>query len=102
MKIKYRRLTVNLPEEIKPTICVVCGRAGNKIDHHHYYYSYETKDVKKKPILVLDNTINVCFPCHLIADAVRITVEHKEISEKIRKMTKIKTTRQTRKDQFKK
>ncbi len=73
--LKYRRLTVRLSENPRKGKCTNCPREG-KTDMHHWTYAYPTKDVKANPELALDNTIELCFVCHQIANALKKVVEN--------------------------
>lgn len=74
-KIKYRRITVivDVPYKIRKGICAVCNRRVGKeikVTHlHHWKYSYSTKRVRENPLLALENTIELCFPHHVKANA---------------------------------
>lgn len=70
------RILVPYPRNPRTGICKVCGRSKAKgeiktTQLHHWFYAYETKTVKKNPLLALENTIEVCFRCHKIADWLR-------------------------------
>ena len=70
-KIKYRRATVTLKDNPRKGWCECCGRKG-KTGCHHFRYAYKTKEVRKKPILALDNTAELCFLDHRIANALQL------------------------------
>lgn len=76
--VQYQRTTIMVPYPRNPRtgICEVCGRSIKKKEIkttqlHHWIYKYETETVKKNPLLALENTIEVCFRCHKIADWIR-------------------------------
>jgi hypothetical protein len=81
MRLKYRRATFTI-ECNKPTVCEACGGKG-KIDLHHYKYEFKTSEIRKNKLLILKNTIWVCFPCHQVADGIRRTEEQPERTRKI-------------------
>jgi hypothetical protein len=79
-KMKYagsrgKGVIVTLPSDPRKHKCACCGKVvGEEIKNtalHHWWYAYQPKTVEKNPILVLDNTIEVCYGCHQIADAIR-------------------------------
>ena len=82
--LRYRRTNLkiesNLP--IRKRVCCVCGKTG-KTDLHHYHYAYETKEVEQYPVLALDNTIELCFTCHQVADALRKIEDNRRIASAI-------------------
>ena len=84
MKLKYRRLTVEV-DFVRPKKCCVCEKTFKKIDMHHWKYAYKTDEVRKNPQLALHYTIPVCFYCHRIADAFRKLTENADRSDKIAK-----------------
>jgi hypothetical protein len=57
-------------------ICEACGKSKAKQEIkmtslHHWRYAYAPETVKKTPMLILDNTVELCFACHQIADGLR-------------------------------
>lgn len=85
-KMKYagtngKGCVVNLPFDPRKGICSGCGKSRHKFINgepeikltalHHWKYAYAPETVKKNPILILDNTIEVCFACHQVADGLR-------------------------------
>lgn len=79
-KIKYagsrgKGVVVTLPSDPRKHKCACCGKVvGEEIKTtalHHWWYAYQPETVRKNPILVLDNTIELCFGCHQVADAIR-------------------------------
>jgi hypothetical protein len=79
-KIKYagsrgKGVVVILPADPRKHKCECCGKVvGVDIKMtalHHWFYAYQPETVRKNPILVLDNTIEVCYGCHQVADAIR-------------------------------
>lgn len=80
-KTKYggsrgKGVTVTLPFDPRKGVCQACGKskAKGEIKYtclHHWRYAYKPLTVKKNPILVLENTSEFCFACHMIADAFR-------------------------------
>lgn len=75
--ITYERtkITVDYPTPIRKKECVACHRKrgeGIKMTAlHHTVYKYTVATVKKNPILALQNTLELCFGDHRIADAFR-------------------------------
>lgn len=69
-------VVVYLPFNPRKGKCDACGKsiANGEIKVtalHHWWYAYQPKTVKENPILALDNTSELCFYCHDIADALR-------------------------------
>jgi hypothetical protein len=61
-----------------------CGQSGKpikKLDTHHWKYEFSSKEVKAKPELVLKNTSVLCFRCHRVGDAIRISFEDKPLTD---------------------
>jgi hypothetical protein len=69
--IRYRKKTIKLdiPMPIRDHICKCCGRQG-KTDLHHWVYAYPTKQVQKTKMLALENTTELCFVCHRLANCI--------------------------------
>jgi 5-methylcytosine-specific restriction endonuclease McrA len=76
-RLKYRRATF-LVSGIKGDRCQCCGLKPKKkgLHFHHRVYAYSTAEVRKHPQLALENTMQLCYRCHKIADALRITQEN--------------------------
>ncbi len=72
MKVKYRRSVFTVSNKHKPERCAACGAMNCKLDMHHYAYVYTTAEVRKDHELAVENTIPLCFHCHMLADALRI------------------------------
>lgn len=68
-RVTYRRARV-LVEFEKAGACAACGLRG-RTEMHHYFYSYNTDEVRRHPHLALDNTIELCFLCHRLANMLR-------------------------------
>ena len=73
--VTYQKTKILIPYPRNPRrgICQVCERSKEKKEIkttqlHHWVYRYETKTVKKNPLLALENTIEVCYGCHKICD----------------------------------
>ena len=77
-KLYYQghKVTVYTDEPIRIGECQACHKKvgeGIKFTQlHHYRYAYRWETVKKNPVLALAYTIELCFYCHRIADAVRM------------------------------
>jgi len=85
MKLKYKRAIIKVNGE-RPHYCNICGRAGKPrgMQFHHFKYAYMVSEVRKNPILAVENTIFICFRCHQVANAFRICQENKEVVEKLK------------------
>jgi len=82
-RLKYRKTYVMLDVNPRKGICVACGKSVHKgeikiTNIHHYKYKYMTKTVKKDPLLALENTLELCYRCHQIADALRVLNDNKD------------------------
>ena len=77
--VSYHKTRIRVPFNPRKGICVACNRKrGEEIkvtQIHHVIYAYATATVKKNPLLVMDNTVELCFACHRIADAFRQLLE---------------------------
>ena len=72
---------IDLPFDPRAGVCTACGKSIHKIINgepeikltsmHHWKYAYAPETVRKNPILILDNTIEVCYACHQVADGLR-------------------------------
>lgn len=79
-KMKYagsrgKGIVVYLNEDPRKHKCECCfkvvGRDIKVTALHHWWYAYQPETVRKNPILALDNTVEVCYGCHQVADALR-------------------------------
>lgn len=73
IRITYRHARVMVGLE-KTGYCLVCYDKG-RTEMHHVKYAYTTKEVRAHHQLALDNTVELCFRCHRIANAIRIVDE---------------------------
>jgi len=76
--IYYQRTRVSFvyPVPIRTGCCNACLRCKDKHEikvtqRHHTIYAFETKTVLKNPVLALENSLELCFGCHPIADGLR-------------------------------
>lgn len=52
--------------------CLRCkGKGIKRTSLHHTVYAYTKETVRKNKFLALENTIELCFGCHPIADGLR-------------------------------
>jgi len=77
-KVIYHDVTILIPYPRNPRTgeCNSCHRDKSsgeiKVTQlHHTWYEFKLDTVKKNPLLALKNTLEVCFPCHNIADGFR-------------------------------
>ena len=76
-KVTYRRnrwkarITVSDPR----TGECVGGHTADKTDEHHWIYKYGVKAVKENPELYHEGTVETCYDCHRLANAMRIVYE---------------------------
>ena len=73
--------TIVLPFDPHKGVCMACGKSKYKYVNgepeikitafHHWVYAYKAETVRNNPILVLDNTVEICWACHKVADALR-------------------------------
>ena len=75
--VKYRRATVYLDFNPRTGICSCCNKEF-KTQLHHWIYEFETKEVRKKPELVLKNTSELCYYCHRLANSYKHILEQPE------------------------
>lgn len=68
-------VTVYLPFNPRKGKCDACGKqVGVEIRMtalHHWWYAYQPKTVKENPIFAIENTSELCYGCHQVADAIR-------------------------------
>lgn len=67
---------ITLPFDPRQGVCQACGKSKHRKEIkvtalHHWKYAYKSATVAKNPILVLENTVELCFGCHPVADAFR-------------------------------
>jgi len=67
--------------------CQACG-IQRQTHFHHYKYAYMTKEIRKDPDKALENTVQLCFPCHMMADNIRKIEENYLIFERVYKVIK--------------
>lgn len=72
-------VVVVLPEDPRKGICEACGKSKHageiKVTAlHHWWYAYKPATVKQNPYLVLENTSELCYGCHQVADAIRMLI----------------------------
>lgn len=82
-KLKYygityqkKRIKIPYPRNIRTGQCVACKRSKKSGEIkvtalHHTKYEFSTGQVLKNVFLALKNTLELCFPCHQIADGFR-------------------------------
>lgn len=77
-KIYYQRTRFSFlfPTPIRTGCCEACLRCKSKgeiktTQKHHTVYAFETKTVRKNPLLALENTMELCYGCHPVADGFR-------------------------------
>jgi hypothetical protein len=80
-QVRYRRARVTVEGE-KPEGCSACHASG-RVELHHYHYAYTTKEVRENPQLAFENGLWLCFPCHMIADAIRKIVWNQDRFAKV-------------------
>lgn len=73
-RIKYQTIKV-VVEDPRRHICQACKKSFKVTAMHHYKYAYKPETVKENPELALENTLELCFYDHQIADAFRTLVE---------------------------
>jgi hypothetical protein len=75
------KIRISIPYPIRNGVCDPCGLSVTmgeiKVTQiHHWVYAYKNETVQKNPLLVLENTVEVCFPCHQIADGLRMILTY--------------------------
>lgn len=70
------RVMVPYPENPREGRCDACGRQVsegeiNITQIHHFLYAYKHATIKKDPLKVLENAVELDYGCHSIADALR-------------------------------
>jgi len=68
-------LRFDFPVPIRNGCCIGClrciGEGIKRTALHHTKYAYQRETVRKNPYLALDNTLELCYGCHPIADGFR-------------------------------
>ena len=85
LQVLYRRKKF-VVDWNRPRTCQACGNDSGKngCQCHHYKYEFKTEEVRKDHDLLKKNTIWLCFPCHRVADAMRIVDTNHDKAIKIR------------------
>lgn len=70
-------ITVTLLYDPRKGVCEACRKSKwrNEIKNtalHHWWYAYSPKTVREHPLLALENTSELCYYCHQLADAIRM------------------------------
>jgi len=81
-RMRYQSIFVWFKVDPRTGICVSCGKSIHKgeiktTQMHHYRYAYKPATVRKNPKLALEHTIELCYGCHPVADALRLLFERK-------------------------
>jgi len=92
MKVKYRRISVEVPDSARGGICEACGHTG-KTDLHHIIYQYSTKEVRENPKLALEGTVELCYRCHRIANAIQLirAGDDEKVPDRVKKVCRCLT-----------
>lgn len=85
--LRYKRTTIYLDKNPRTGICTCCGKPA-KTQMHHIEYKYTTDEVKKKPKLALEETIELCFYDHRLCNMLRQLDENKERVKILRRLMK--------------
>jgi len=69
-------IVIVLPYDPRKGVCEACGKSKALGEIritalHHWFYKYQPKTIREKPMLALENTSELCFYCHELADAIR-------------------------------
>jgi hypothetical protein len=73
--LKYKTVTVYFDKNPRTGICECCEKKF-KTQMHHWSYKYKPKEVKENKELALENTTELCYHCHKVANAIRFIVEN--------------------------
>lgn len=84
--IRYKKTTIRIKENPRKGMCMCCLKFFQKTDMHHWIYAYETKEVKKNPELALNNTTELCYHCHLFANALKKCTENELITNILKRI----------------
>lgn len=73
---KKKRIKIPYPRNVRTGRCVACKRSKEAGEikvtaMHHTKYEFSVQQVLKNVFLALKNTLELCFPCHQIADGFR-------------------------------
>ena len=83
---------VTLPSDPRKGVCSACYKSKHEGEIkntalHHWWYAYAPKTVKKDPKLALENTSELCYYCHQLADSLRALLYAKP--ERVGKVVKL-------------
>jgi len=78
--VSYRGKQIGVPFPFRKNVCVACGKSVVRgqiktTQMHHTKYAYSVRTVRKHPELALENTLELDFYCHRVADAIRMLVD---------------------------
>lgn len=78
-RIKYQTITVAI-EDPRTGVCQGCHKSVwdkeiRTTQMHHFHYAYKPETVKKDPQKAIENTIELCYYCHKLADAIRTLLD---------------------------
>ena len=73
-RLNYHRLRLKLKKNPRDQVCECCNFHG-WTNIHHWRYAYTYTQIRDNNALALENTTELCFPCHLIGNAMRILFE---------------------------
>jgi len=76
LRYQKKRIKIPYPRNIRLGVCVACKRSKKKGEIkvtalHHVKYEFKLSEIFKNRFLALKNTLELCFPCHQIADGFR-------------------------------
>lgn len=85
--IRYKNYTAKVSGE-KPVECSCCRKEAKPrgLHCHHTKYAYTVDEVRKNPELAKENTIYLCYACHLLANARRKLQENPMKNKKLEKL----------------
>ena len=81
-RLNYHRLRLKLKKNPRDQVCECCNFHG-WTNIHHWRYAYTYAQIRENNSLALRYTTELCFRCHMIADAIRVVEEAKEQHPKI-------------------
>jgi len=62
---------VDVPYKIRKGRCKCCGKKC-WTNLHHWAYKYKVKEIRKNHLLALENTTELCLPCHDVANSLNL------------------------------
>lgn len=98
--VTYNRTQISVPVNPRKGKCVACKRKKGEgitvTQIHHTIYEFLLKTIKKNHMLALKNILELCFPCHKIADGFRMLLVRTAYDRILQVFKKLPRNQQTK------